>query len=127
VGAAAAQLPLSDPRVGFFGYDRQISLKDIKDGAANTMAVTEVPDGGPWTAGGNATVRGLAADGRPYLGNRGQFSSLHGNSTVFSWSTGVNVLFADASVRSFAATLSPEVLEAMATTAGGEQVEQRPD
>ena len=40
------------------------------------MAVTEVLDGGPWTAGGHATVLGLATDGRPYLGKSGQFSSL---------------------------------------------------
>jgi prepilin-type processing-associated H-X9-DG protein len=123
VGAAAAELPLSDPHAGFFGYDRQISLKDIKDGTATTIAVVEVLDGGPWTAGGHSTVRGLVADGGPYLGKAGQFSSLHGS----SWSTGVNVLFADASVRSIKATLSPEVFEAMATIAGGEQVEQRPD
>jgi len=39
----------------------------------------------------------------------------------------VNVLFADASVRSIKATMSPEVFEAMATIAGGEQVERLPD
>jgi hypothetical protein len=127
VGADAAELPLSNSHAGFFGYNRQITLKDIKDGTGNTMAVTEVLDGGPWTAGGHATVRGLAADGRPYLGKGGQFASLHGSSTVFSWSTGVNVLFADASVRSLKATLSPEVFEAMATIAGGERVERLPD
>ena len=113
VGADAAEFPLSDPRAGFFGYDRQISMKDIKDGTANTMAVTEVLDGGPWTAGGHPTVRGLADDGRPYLGEGGQFASLHGK---------INVLFADASARPFAAALSPEVFEAMATIAGGERI-----
>jgi hypothetical protein len=122
VGAEAAELPLSDQRAGFFGYNRRIRLWDIKDGIAHTMAVTEVLDGGPWTAGGYATVRGLVADGRPYLGKGGQFTSLHGNSQIFAWSTATNVLFADASVRPFTSALSPEVFEAMATIAGGEKV-----
>jgi hypothetical protein len=113
LGETAAELPLSGPRAGFFGHDRQIRLTDIKDGTANTMAVAEVLDGGPWTAGGHPTVRGLVADGRPYLGEGGQFASLHAET---------NVLFANASVRSFTATLSPEVFEAMATIAGGEPV-----
>jgi hypothetical protein len=114
VGEAAAKLPLFDPRAGFFGYDRQITFKDIKDGTANTMAVTEVLDGGPWTAGGYATVRGLAADARPYLGKGGQFTPLH---------LETNVLFADASVRSFTSALPREVFEAMATIAGGEKAD----
>jgi hypothetical protein len=71
VGEDAAESPLSDPRAGFFGYNRKISLSDIKDGPATTMAVTEVMDGGPWTAGGWATVRGLVAGHEPYVGEGG--------------------------------------------------------
>jgi hypothetical protein len=67
VGESAAELPLSDPKAGFFGYDRQISSKDIKDGTSNTIAVAEVLDGGTWTAGGHATVRGVVAADRPFL------------------------------------------------------------
>jgi hypothetical protein len=122
VGATAAQLPLSEPHAGFFGYDRQIGLKDIKDGTSNTIAVVEVLDGGFWTAGGHPTVRGLAADGRPYLGEGGQFSSLHGSPNLFSRLSGLNVLFADASVHYLTADLSPEVFEAMTTIAGRERV-----
>jgi hypothetical protein len=122
VGEAAAELQLSDPHAGFFGYDRQITFKDIKDGTANTIAVVEVLDGGAWTAGGHATVRGVTADGRPYLGEGGQFAALHGQ-TVLSRSSGLNVLLADASVHYYAADLAPEVFEAMATIAGGEKVE----
>ena len=70
--------------------------------------LAEAVDGGPWTAGGRATVRGFAADGRP----GGQFTSLHGRVT--------NVAFADASVRPLTAAVSPKVLEALATVGGGE-------
>jgi prepilin-type processing-associated H-X9-DG protein len=44
----------------------------------------------------------------------GQFASLHGAVT--------NVAFADASVRPLSAAVSPKVLDALATVAGGEEV-----
>ncbi len=69
----------------------------------------EVQNGGPWTAGGKATVQGLSA--LPYLGEAGQFSSFHGDA---------NFIFADASVRPLTAAVSPTVLEAMATIAGSD-------
>jgi hypothetical protein len=115
VGLAAAGLPLSDPRAGFFGYDRTLTRADVKDGLATTAAVIEATDGGPWTAGGRATVRGLARERLPYLGEGGQFPAHHGGVS--------SVLFADASVRPVAADVSPGVLEALATVAGGERVE----
>jgi hypothetical protein len=111
VGEGAAELLLSDPRAGFFGYDRRLARNDLKDGAATTLMLAEAVDGGPWTAGGKATVRGLAADGRPYLGKGGQFTSLH---------RATNVAFADCSVRPLTAAVSPRVLEALATVAGGD-------
>ena len=46
VGEDAAMLPLSNQRAGFFGYDRKISERDIKDGLATTLAVAETLDGG---------------------------------------------------------------------------------
>jgi prepilin-type processing-associated H-X9-DG protein len=114
VGHDAAALPLTDPRAGFFGYDRKLASADIRDGTATTLAIAEALDGGPWTAGGRATVRGLANDGRPYLGREGQFGSLHIG--------GGNVLFADGSVRQLAPSVSPQVVEALATIAGHEEV-----
>jgi hypothetical protein len=116
VGDAAGELPLGDPRAGFFGYDRTVTRADVKDGLATTVAVIESADGGPWTAGGRATVRGLAGDRPPYLGEGGQFRANHGGLT--------NVLFSDASVRPLADGVSPGVLEALATIAGGEQVSE---
>jgi len=128
LGEEAAEFPLSDPRAGFFGYDRKLSLSEIKDGTGTTMAVVEVLNGGPWTAGGWATVRGLIAWEQPYLGNEGQFASQHWGGGAFAHSRqpATNVLFADGSVRPLTATISPEVFEALATIAGNEQVDELP-
>ena len=112
IGERAAELPLSDSRVGFFGYDRKMSQGDIKDGLATTLMVGEVVDGGPWTAGGRWTTRGLSP-GSPYLGEGGQFTSLHGPA---------NLVFADGSVRPLSESVSPTVFEALATIAGNEDV-----
>ena len=51
-----------------------------------------------------------------YLGPDGQWSVLHSYNTT-------NILFADGSVRHFAERTSPEVIQALATIAGGEKVE----
>jgi hypothetical protein len=113
VGTDAANRSLGYPGVGFFGYDRKASKEDIKDGLATTMMVVETSwKNGPWTAGGFPTVRGLDPSGGPYLGVAGQFGSKHGT----------NGLFADASVRVLADSIGPEVFEALATIAGGEEV-----
>jgi hypothetical protein len=124
VGGAAAELPLADSKSGFFGYDRQISRGDIRDGLATTLAVAEAVDGGPWSAGGRATVRGLAAGERPYLGEGGQFAGVHRGGDLFPFSQPVvtNVLFADGRVCPLTAAVSPQVLEALATIAGNERV-----
>jgi prepilin-type processing-associated H-X9-DG protein len=123
VGEDAAELPLSDRRAGVFGYDRKVRERDIKDGLATTLAVAEALDGGPWTAGGKATLRGLSVGEAPYLGEGGQFASRH-RVGFFPWSGPVvtNVLFADGSVRTLTPSVSPQVLEALATIAGGEEV-----
>ncbi|MGL4555293.1 MAG: DUF1559 domain-containing protein, partial [Gemmataceae bacterium] len=68
VGEDAAALPLGDRRAGFFGHDRKASAADIEDGTSMTFAAVEAMDGGPWTAGGRATVRPVV---RPYLGAGG--------------------------------------------------------
>jgi prepilin-type processing-associated H-X9-DG protein len=125
VGEDAAELPLSDRRAGFFGYDRKITRKDIKDGESNTLLAAEVADGGPWTAGGRATVRGLAP-GRPYPGEGGQFPGPHRAVESSSlWPPRVtNVGFADGHARGLTDAVSASVLEGLATVAGGEDVGQ---
>jgi hypothetical protein len=113
------------PGVGFFGHDRQTRLEDVKDGAATTIMVIETSwKNGPWTAGGYPTVRGLELTGEPYLGAGGQFGSNHTGGSVFSLSrpTLTNALFVDGSVRSLTNAIKPEVFEALATIAGGEDV-----
>jgi Protein of unknown function (DUF1559) len=114
VGEGAACLPLPHPKAGFFGYDRRVTLADITDGSSATLLATEAADGGPWTAGGKATVRGLVGDGKGYLSEGGPFTSPHRRVT--------NLLIADGSVRRVSTDVAPDVLEALATVAGGEAV-----
>ncbi|HEY7153359.1 MAG TPA: DUF1559 domain-containing protein [Gemmataceae bacterium] len=116
VGADAAELPLGYPGVGFFGCERKLKLEDIKDGAANTLAVMETNSNiGPWTVGGFPTVRPLDPATAPYLGAGHPFGSDHRDCT--------QAVFADGSVHRLANSIAPEVLEALATIAGGEKTE----
>jgi hypothetical protein len=110
VGECAADLPLVDAKAGCFGHDRKITFKNFKHGSATTIMGTETLDAGSWTAGGRATVRGLATDKLPYFGDNGQFGSHHRGRT--------NVLLGDATVRFFTTSASPQVIEAMAALAG---------
>jgi hypothetical protein len=116
VGADATELRLGYPGVGFFGCERKLKLEDIKDGAANTLAVMETNSNiGPWTAGGFPTVRPLDPATAPYLGAGHPFGSDHRDCT--------QAVFADGSVHRLANSIAPEVLEALATIAGGEKTE----
>jgi prepilin-type processing-associated H-X9-DG protein len=125
VGADAARLPAGDRNAGVFGYDRATKREYIKDGLATTLMVLETTSAlGPWCAGGPSTVRGLDPEGAPYLGAGGQFGSMHRHTLPGSLSGRVttNALFADGSVRPLTPDVSPRVLEALATIAGGEEV-----
>jgi hypothetical protein len=116
VGPHAVELSLGYPGVGFFGCERKIKHDDIKDGTANTIAVMETNwDIGPWTAGGFATVRPFDPAKVPYLGAGRPFGSGHRGVTLAA--------FADGSVHSLTKSIQPEVLEALATIAGGEKTE----
>jgi hypothetical protein len=124
VGLNAAGWGAGYPGNGVFGYDRRTRLEDITDGAGTTMLLIETNrDNGPWTAGGPPTVRGLDPAGGPYLGEGGQFGSGHRGGQ--GWSPRppyvTHVLFADGSVRGLADGVRPEVFEALATVAGGEE------
>jgi prepilin-type processing-associated H-X9-DG protein len=126
LGENAAKLPKNDRRSGVFGYDRLVSLKDFKDGQASTFMLAETAvENGPWTAGGWPTLRPLIPERGPYLGNDGQFTSLHpvpGRWFGPSFPYATNVAFADGSVRSLKGDLDAAVVEALATIAGGKQV-----
>jgi hypothetical protein len=116
VGPETAELQVGYPGVGFFGCERKIKVEDIKDGAANTLAVMETNSNlGPWTAAGFATVRPLDPATAPYLGTGRPFGSGHRAGTL--------AVFADGSVHCLTNSIQPEVLEALATIAGGEKIE----
>lgn len=113
VGADAATLPADHKRAGAFGADRKIGFGDVKDGTSNTMAILEVSAQiGPWAAGGPGTVRPLTR--RPYLGGPDGFGGVYPG--------GAGAAMLDASVRFLSENIDPKVLEAMATTNGGEEV-----
>lgn len=127
VGPNAAESALGYPGVGFFGCERQIKLGDVSDGLANTIAVMETnSNNGPWTAGGFPTVRSLDPANTPYLGAGRPFGSGHRSGKNW-WSPTSTVVvtqavFADGSVRGLTDSIRPEVLEALTTIAGGEEM-----
>jgi prepilin-type processing-associated H-X9-DG protein len=115
LGKDAATLPLTHSRAGVFGYDRATRLRDIADGASETLMIAETAEPrGAWTAGGRSTVRGLDRDRPPYLGRNGQFGGNHPG--------GAMVVFADGSVRMIRETIDPAVFESLSTIAGGEEI-----
>jgi prepilin-type processing-associated H-X9-DG protein len=113
LGIDSPALPKGHPRAGVFGYDRQMTTRDIKDGVGTTMMLAETSVGlGPWIAGGPTTVRGLDPVRKPYVGKSRQFGGNHRG--------GLNVAFADGSVRFLHESMDPNVFEALSTAAGGE-------
>jgi prepilin-type processing-associated H-X9-DG protein len=126
LGRDTASLPLGAPNIGAFGYDRQITFADVKDGTSNTLMVLEsARDAGPWAQGGFTTVRGLDPEEKPYLGTGHPFGGTHfteNNPFRHGHSVGCNALMMDGSVRFLRDSTSAEVLEALATIAGGEKV-----
>jgi len=118
LGTDAPLLPKGDPRAGVFGYDRQTTIADIKDGLGTTMLVAESGRmSGSWLAGGPATVRGLNPDEQPYLGPGRQFGGRHRG--------GAMIGLADGSVRFVSESIDPKVFEALSTIAGGEKIPDR--
>lgn len=102
VGEEAALLPRSDANAGFFGYDRLLRESDISARLdATMMALETVRENGLWPAGGPPTVRGLALDCDRYIGKDAAFGGLH--------RAGVNVLWADGSVRIVTEKIDPEL------------------
>lgn len=113
IGAQAAELPAGDRRAGVFGYGRKTRLRDIPDGASNTIATVGVAEKlGPWAAGGNATVRAFTE--RPYVNGPDGFGS--------GQPDGMLVGMADGAVRFVSRDVDPLVLEQLATAGGGEKV-----
>jgi hypothetical protein len=125
-GADAATLPLKNPRCGFFGYSRTVTMADVKDGTSNTLLFLETQrDTGPWAAGGATTVRGIDREDDPLVGKGGAFGHHTGAS---KWNLGrvptkATAAMGDGSVRVIPGSISADVLAAAATIAGGEAID----
>jgi prepilin-type processing-associated H-X9-DG protein len=120
VGSDSPTFPMGHPRAGVFGYNRQTSVADIKDGLACTVMVAETAGGiGPWIAGGPPTVRGLDSGRRPYVGLGRQFGGSHPG--------GAMIALADGSVRFLRGSIDPTIFEALSTIAGWEVMPARWD
>jgi hypothetical protein len=125
VGTDAPLLARGNARTGIFGYDRRTTVASVKDGLENTLLILEsARDNGPWARGGPSTVRGLDPSEQPYLGSGRPFGGTHfAENSLFGRgkSIGCNAAMADGSVRFVEETIASEVLEALATTSGGER------
>jgi hypothetical protein len=118
VGLDAADYRTDDTSVtgklGIFGYERTTKISDISDGAANTIAVIQVPSNfkRPWLAGGGCTVTGIPEKDciKPFV------------STMFNGKRGTLVIMADGTVRFISEKISDEAFKALCTIKGGEAV-----
>lgn len=103
----AANDPANTHRLGAFGYDRAIGLKDITDGLENTILAASVPPTykRAWIAGGGATVQGVPEKNsvKPFV------TSLGDNKK------GAMLLMADGSVRIMAENVADDVFQALVT------------
>lgn len=111
IGADAATLPPDSPKAGSFRYDTPTDLSSFKDGLSNTLLFGETNHLlGPWIRGGPSTVRGFI-ESEKLVGVGGQFGGIHVGGTNFG--------LADGGVRWINDNVTPRVLLAMATRAGG--------
>jgi hypothetical protein len=118
VGLDAASYAANDPavadKIGIFGYDRQTAIRDIVDGAGNTILLAQVSPlvKRPWMAGGGATAVGVPEKNsiKPFV------------STQSNGKKGTMVVMADGSVRFISETCSDEVFKALSTIKGNESV-----
>lgn len=109
IGADAGDLPVDHARAGVFGFQRRVRSEDILDGTSNTIAVLGASGKlGPWSAGGQATVRALTQT--PYVNGPDGFGS--------GAADGVAASMADGSVRFLSKDIDTRVLEQMSTIAG---------
>jgi hypothetical protein len=98
---------------GMFGYDREVSFRNILDGTSNSFMVAE-SDGstGAWGQGGSATIRSFTQ--QPYIkGPDGIGGPAIG---------GTHFLLGDGSVRFVSENTDSTVIEALSTIQGGEVI-----
>jgi hypothetical protein len=120
VGLNAARYDPKNPnhakKIGITVYDFGSKVAEITDGLENTIYLMQTPPGlqQPWLAGGGATLRGLN-ESDPMHGFRHTFGTPDGKPGTFA-------LMANGDVRFIPGDIKPEVLLAMATRAGGENI-----
>ena len=116
VGPDAAYLPKGHPQAGIFGYDRQLSLDELRsaDGTSHTimMIQTDWTLVGPWIAGGGYTVRGTSMSGND-VGQPGGFTSPAYNGQQGAW-----VIMGDGATRYLKKGINPNVFKALCTVWG---------
>ncbi len=126
LGADAATCPFDAAGIGMFGYDRALKADQVKDGLANTMLVIETGyEVGPWVRGGPTTVRPLEPDAGQLTGDGFPFGGTHIRDRSFFRGRepdGFHILLGDGNVRHVQNTIHADVLAALATIAGGEEV-----
>ena len=95
--------------------EKSLRLDDFTDGTANTILLVEVADSGiHWLEPRDLHVRQMAPGVNPKSGQG--ISSVHRG--------GANVVFADGSVHFIRDDITPELLRALLTPAGGEKIER---
>jgi hypothetical protein len=113
LGEDSVNLPLYDPREGFFGYDRKITFEIINGMGSSSalialMETTQTSDS--WITAGTATARGLVMDDAPVIGIDRPFGE---------WNReGAHFALADCSVRFIRASINPGLLKQMVTISG---------
>ena len=118
IGLEAGDYKADDPKMekklGVFGYERAVNIKDVSDGLANTIFVIEVPPNHqrPWIAGGGSTVVGV-----PEQKSIRPFVNKHKDKR------GTYVVMLDGSVRFISENISDEVFKALCTIKGGEAID----
>jgi prepilin-type processing-associated H-X9-DG protein len=112
IGIDAPSLVNGDARAGVFGYDRALNVREVCKPRDSVLMVIETSlDNGYWTAGGQATVRGLSVDQVPYIGKGRQFGGMHPG--------GVNVMYLDGSVGFLSESIGPDEFSSLCTLRGG--------
>lgn len=127
VGPDAASLPAEHPRAGLIGIDRAARIDpkfgDIPDGTSNTLMIAEIGgEAGPWARGGWGTLRDFDPAAWPYIGRGRTFGGFHIADRKWYKPNhyGMTAAMADGSVGFVSDKVASEVLEALATKAGGE-------
>lgn len=117
--------PAQQANRGVFGYERSLSLQEVRDGRglSNTILMIQVPYDGaagvtPWIAGGGATLRGVPHKNsiEPFVLGRDR----DGKPMVHNGKRGTFAVMTDGSVRFIDQAIADDVFKAMCTVKGAQ-------